>query len=151
MTSEKIIENIIDINAPAISVWDALVNPEKTKQYMYGCAAESIWEVGSELLWRGSYEGQDTIFVIGHVIAYDPPHKLVYTTFDPNSPIDDIPENYLTVTYLLEEGNGKTTLTVTQGDYAKVADGERRYNESLNHGEGWNPILKEIKRIVEEG
>ena len=44
---------------------------------------------------------------------------------------------------------GKTTLSVAQGDYSKVADGERRYQASYNGGEGWKPILVEIKKLVE--
>ena len=61
----------------------------------------------------------------------------------------DVPENYLTVTYKLEKENEHTRLTVTQGDYSKVADGARRYQETYNGGEGWNPILVEIKKIAE--
>lgn len=147
---ELIVKNVIEVNAPASQVWDALVNPEKTKVYMFGCEACSAWKVSDELLWKGSYEGKEMIFVKGHIKHIDINRKLVYTTFDPNSTIDDKPENYLDVTYLLDETNGKTTLTVTQGDYNKVADGERRYIESSNNGEGWNPILVEIKKLVEE-
>jgi hypothetical protein len=69
--------------------------------------------------------------------------------FDPNSTILDIPENYLTVTYQLLRKNNQTILTVTQGDYNKVAEGERRYQESWNDGQGWSPILEEIKTICE--
>ena len=29
------------------------------------------------------------------------------------------------------------------------ADGEKRYKEAFNNGEGWNPILVEIKKLVE--
>jgi len=63
--------------------------------------------------------------------------------------MEDKPENYLTVTYKLSVENGQTVLTVTQGDYSKVADGEKRYKESYNNGEGWNPILVEIKKLAE--
>lgn len=42
-----------------------------------------------------------------------------------------------------------TQLNITQGDYHKVAEGERRYQESWNDGQGWNPILEEIKKICE--
>ncbi|MBA3971533.1 MAG: SRPBCC domain-containing protein, partial [Bacteroidetes bacterium] len=66
-----------------------------------------------------------------------------------NTSIPDLPENYLTVTYDLTAENGQTILTVTQGDYNKVADGEKRYLESYNNGEGWNPILVEIKKMLE--
>jgi len=37
----------ITINAPAAKVWDALINPELIKQYLFGTEAISDWEVGS--------------------------------------------------------------------------------------------------------
>jgi uncharacterized protein YndB with AHSA1/START domain len=149
MSASLIIENHIIIDAPATRVWDALTNPEQTKKYMFGCETVSDWKPGSSLLWRGYYEGQEMVFVKGNIIEIDPCRFLSYTTIDPNSAIADIPENYLTVTYTLKEENGHTIFTVTQGDYSKVADGEKRYNEAYNNGEGWNPILIEIKKLVE--
>ena len=147
---EKNVVSIITINAPAASVWDALVNPEQTKKYMFGCETVSDWKPGSPLLWRMNYEGKELIAVKGEVIAIEPGKRLVYTTIDPNNPaMADVPENYLTVTYELSTQNGQTTLTVTQGDYNKVADGERRYAEAYNNGEGWNPILAQIKALLE--
>jgi uncharacterized protein YndB with AHSA1/START domain len=149
MNAPLIIENEIEIKATADKVWDALVNPEKTKQYMFGCETVSEWKPGSELLWRGSYEGKEMVFVKGQVLTIQPGKHLKYTTIDPNSTIDDVPDNYLWVTYDLIAGNGKTTLTVRQGDYSKVAEGDRRYKEAYNGGEGWNPILVQIKELVE--
>ena len=145
----QFIKNSITINAPASKVWNALVNPEQTKKYMFGCEAISEWRVGSSLLWKGQHEGKEMVFVKGSVADIQPERFLAYTVIDPNSTIEDIPENYLTVTYELKSDNGKTTLTVTQGDYSTVADGERRFKESSNNGEGWNPILVEIKKLVE--
>jgi uncharacterized protein YndB with AHSA1/START domain len=150
MKNGLFIKNSIAIDAPMGRVWNALVNPEETKKYMFGCEALSDWKAGSPLIWKGSYEGQEMIFVKGNIIDIQPEKILAYTVIDPNAPIPDIPENYLTVTYTLRFENGQTILSVTQGDYAKVADGERRYNDSYNNGEGWNPILKEIKKLAEE-
>ena len=149
MSNSLFIKNEILINAPADAVWDALVNPEKTKQYMFGCETVSDWKKGSTLLWKGHYQGKEVIFVKGHIVDIEPEEKLVYTVIDPNSDIADIPENYLTVTYRLLPYGEHTLLAVTQGDYAKVAEGERRYKESYNGGEGWNPILEGIKKLVE--
>ncbi len=143
------IENSIAIAAPAACVWDALTKPEQTKKYMFGCETVSDWQVGSPLLWQGEWEGAEVVFVKGTVVAIEPEQRLGYTAFDPNSTMEDIPENYLTVTYTLSETEGQTHLTVTQGDYATVAEGERRYAESYNGGEGWNPILVDIKKLVE--
>ena len=144
-----VIKNSITIEAPASKVWNALVNPEQTKKYMFGCEAVSEWRTGSPLLWKGQHEGKEMVFVKGNVVDIKPERFLAYTVFDPLSTIEDIPENYLTVTYELKSENGTTTLNVTQGDYAAVADGERRFKDSSNNGEGWNPILVQIKKLVE--
>ena len=143
------VTSTILINAPIATVWDALTNPEQTKKYMFGCETVSEWTVGSPLLWQGVWEGKEMVFVKGTIIGIEPRTHLVYTTFDPNSTLDDIPENYVTVTYDLSKENGQTRLVITQGDFATVADGERRYTETYNGGEGWNPILVEIKKLVE--
>ncbi len=150
MHKPLIITNIIEINASALQVWDALVNPAKTKQYMFGCETVSDWKKGSPLLWKGEAEGKEIVYVKGVIVDIQPEKFLAYTTIDPHSNIDDTAENYLTVTYSLKEQNGITTFTVTQGDYAKVAEGDRRYKESYNNGEGWTPILIQIKNLVEQ-
>ena len=151
MDKQLIVKNSIAINAPASKVWDALTNPEQTKKYMFGCETISDWKPGSPLLWRGEYEGTEMVFVKGNIVSIEPGKFLAYTTIDPNSTtVEDIPENYLTVTYDLREQDGQTTLNVTQGDYSKVADGEKRYQDTYNNGEGWNPILIQIKKLVEE-
>lgn len=147
---QLIVRSVIKIDASAAQVWDALVNPEKTKIYMFGCETVSDWEVGSSLLWKGSYEGKEMVFVKGNILQIEPEKLLIYTTIDPNSTIDDVSENYLNVKYTLSETNGQTILTVEQGDYNTVAEGARRYQEAYNNGEGWNPILVEIKKLVEE-
>lgn len=146
---KRFVTNTISIQATAATVWDVLTNPVQTKKYMFGCETVSDWKKGSTLLWQGTYEGKDMVFVKGEIKAIEPEKFLAYTTIDPHSTIDDVSENYLVVTYELTEENGHTLLTVTQGDYNTVADGERRYKEAWNNGEGWNPILAEIKKIAE--
>lgn len=116
---------------------------------MFGCEAISDWKKGSTLLWTMEYEGRELIAVKGNIVDIQPGKFLAYSTIDPNGLIEDVPENYLTVTYELTSENGQTILTVTQGDYSKVAEGERRYQEAYNSGEGWNPILIEIKKVAE--
>jgi uncharacterized protein YndB with AHSA1/START domain len=149
MEKELIVKNSISIKAPASKVWNALTNPEQTKKYMFGCETVSDWKTGSPLLWRMEHEGKELIAVKGNIVSIKPGRFLAYTTIDPNSTIEDIPKNYLTVSYDLSSENEQTVLTVTQGNYATVAEGERRYKEAYNNGEGWNPILAEIKKLVE--
>ena len=69
----KFITNEITINAPATEVWDALVNPAKTKVYMFGCEALSDWAEGSPLIWQMDYEGKPFIAVkdrISQILKY---------------------------------------------------------------------------------
>ena len=148
MSQPLIVKSEIKIKAPATTVWDALVNPEQTKKYMFGCETVSDWKKGSSLLWKGVFDGVELVAVKGDIVEIIPGKHLAYTTIDPNSGIEDIPENYLTVTYDVKEKNNETLLTVTQGDYSKVGDGDKRYEETVAGG-GWMPILVEIKKMVE--
>ncbi|MCB0492583.1 MAG: SRPBCC domain-containing protein [Cyclobacteriaceae bacterium] len=145
------VENTITIDAPIGRVWDALVNPEKTMQYMFGCKALSDWKVGDAVIWKMMHEGKEIIPVSGYVLAIDPMHLLSYSVIDPNSGMEIVPENHLRVTYQLAEQNNQTTLIVTQDGFEDAADGQKRYQDVYNNGDGWNPILVMIKKLVEEG
>jgi uncharacterized protein YndB with AHSA1/START domain len=147
MATSLVVENEIFINAPLGTVWELLVDPEKTKLYMYGCEVICDWIIGEPILWKGATD--DVIYVKGDLVALDPGKSLVYTVIDPNGNYPDIPENYLTVHYkLTTEGEG-TRFKVTQGDYAKVEDGEKRYKDSMD-AYGWQSVLEKIKEIAEE-
>ena len=144
-----IVKSTITIDAPASKVWDALTNPAQTKKYMFGCEALSDWKPGSPLIWRGSFNGVEMIAVKGHIVTIDPGKTLIYTAIDPNNPsIPDTPDNYLTVTYHLTEKNGQTVLDVSQGDYSTVAEGQSRYEHTVQGG-GWDPLLIQIKELLE--
>jgi uncharacterized protein YndB with AHSA1/START domain len=149
MNNKLIVKNTITINAPISTVWDALINPEKTKIYMFGCETVSDWKVGSPLLWRMTYEGKELIPVKGIVLNIQPNRLLKYTVIDPSASYPDIPENHLNVTYELTEQGGQTNLTVSQDGFETAADGEKRYKDVFNNGDGWNPILVEIKKVAE--
>lgn len=150
MENPLVVTSSILINAPVSKVWDALVNPEKTKIYMFGCETVSDWKVGSDLLWRGKHEGKEMVFVKGKIVQIEANHLLKYTVIDPFASYPDIPENYLNVTYRLQEFDSQTELIVLQDGFETAAEGEKRYIDTYNNGEGWNPILIEIKKVAEE-
>jgi uncharacterized protein YndB with AHSA1/START domain len=145
-----VVKNVVEINAPAEKVWDTLLNPAKTKQYMFGCETVSDWKVGSPLLWEMIHEGKKMIPVKGIILESKPYSLFKYTVIDSFASYADIPENHLNVTYRLAEQNGKTTLTVLQDGFETAAEGENRYKDVYNKGDGWNPILDQIKKIAEE-
>ena len=148
---ELIVKNSVTINADAAKVWNVLTDPEQTKKYMFGCETVSDWKKGSALLWRGEYEGKQMVFVKGFILAIEPPLYLKYSVTDPNAEWEDIPENYLNVTYTLSAENNGTLLTVKQDGFENAAQGEKRYQDVYNNGQGWQPMLVEIKKVAEEG
>lgn len=147
---KKIVKNTISINASISKVWDVLVKPEYTKQYMFGCETVSDWKQGSPLLWRGNYEGKEMVFVSGYVLEIRPHTYLKYNVIDPNASYPHTPENHLNVTYELKEENGATTLVVSQDGFEGAAEGEKRYQEVYNKGEGWAPVLELIRQVAEK-
>lgn len=144
MPSEKLYEQQLLIEASPADVFDALTNPLKTRLYMYNCEPVCDWEVASPLLWKGALD--DVVYVKGHLLVYEPDKELTYTVFDPNSTIEDIPENYLTTQIILEEVEGATLVKVSQGDFEKVANGQERFKHADG---GWNMVLNGLKELVE--
>ncbi|MEL6671871.1 MAG: SRPBCC domain-containing protein [Bacteroidota bacterium] len=127
-------------------LWELLTHPRFTKQYMFGCEILSDWQVGSSVLWeREDEEGNTIIQVKGEVLTITPGQQLTYTLFDPNMGLEDIPENYLQVSYAISEGPEGAQLDLSQGDYSVVADGEKRYQDSLG---GWDMVLSAVQDIA---
>jgi uncharacterized protein YndB with AHSA1/START domain len=132
----------IDINAEAFKVWDALINPEKIKVYLFGTETISEWKVGSPIIFQGEFQGikyQDK-----GTIKDIKPHKLLqYDYWSGFSGLEDKPENYSLVTYKLESANNKTTLILTQTGFAN----DQAHQHSLN---AWTQVLEKIKELTEK-
>jgi uncharacterized protein YndB with AHSA1/START domain len=151
MNDSLVATGTVTIAAPPAKIWEYLVDEVHTRKYMFGCAPITDWKPGSPLLWQGVWEGKEAVFVKGLVVQFEPCQVLAFTTIDPNNPATpDIPENHTTVTYRLEAVGDGTALHVTQGDFATVAEGEKRYNE-VSAGGGWQTLLETIKELVETG
>jgi uncharacterized protein YndB with AHSA1/START domain len=145
--SKLIVEDTIEIHAPASRVWTILTDSAFIQQYMFGCVVETNWKPGSPLLWKGAADGH--LYVKGDVVAIDPPHRLEYTVLGADMKIDDIPENYLTIIYELKQNNESSTqLHVSMGDFNAVGNGKARYDETVAGG-GWALMLEKIKQLAE--
>ena len=113
----------IDIDAPATRVWAALTEPDQIAAYMFGSRVETDWEVGHPITWNGEWEGkpyQDK----GQVLAYDEPERLSVTHFSPLTGQDDVPENYHTLVYELDENDGVTTVSLSQDNNGSEEEAE---------------------------
>lgn len=143
MSSELYYRNAIQLKASPAEVWNALVDPEKTAQYMFGCNVISDWQIGNSVVWRGAADQVD--YVVGTLTIFKPGSELAFTVFDPNGKYHDTPENYLTTHYILEANDNGTLLRVSQGDYSKVDQGEERFK----HNASWDQVLQDLKSVVE--
>jgi uncharacterized protein YndB with AHSA1/START domain len=129
------------LNAPITRVWEALTKPELVKQWQYGTDLSTDWQPGSALTFRNAWEG--TIYEQkGTILEIDPPRLVRYTLFAPQPGLEDKPENYFTMTYSLEEANGRTTLMITQDD-------PREQVPQPQADETENSVLNSLKKLVE--
>ena len=83
----------------------------------------------------------------GNIVNIKHGKYLQYTTIDPNAGYEDVPSNYLTVTIELSQEGKQTVLSDSQGDFAGVTNGEKRYNDSVG---SWDYALKGLKELVEK-
>ena len=43
----------ISLDATSSKVWEALTNPKRIKQYMFGTDVTSDWKEGNPITWKG--------------------------------------------------------------------------------------------------
>ena len=130
------------INAPAAQVWDAFVNPDTIKQYMFGAQATSDWKEGSPISWKGEYEGKKYEDK-GVIQKLQPDQLLQYTHYSPLTGKPDTPENYHTVTIELAAQHDGTHVTLSQDNNPD--------EESRQHtAKFWQDMLDRVKEIVEK-
>jgi len=142
-----IVEEVF-FNANPKEVWDLLVNPEMTKQYMFGCEVISNWEIGSQVLWNGKTEnGEEITYVKGEIIEYKQGQIVTSSMFDPNMGIPDIPKNYINLTYEVIPLETGCKLIITQGDFQNADNAAKRFEESK---QGWKIVIPAMKKILNE-
>lgn len=131
----------ISINATQSKVWDTLTKPELVKLWQYGSDLLTDWKIGGEIRFRTEWQG--TIFEQwGQVLDFKPTKLLKYNLFAPRPGLEDIPENYFVMSYLLTTGSVHTKLEIIQEDNRPNAVQEAPQGDE-------NPILQSLKKIAE--
>jgi uncharacterized protein YndB with AHSA1/START domain len=142
-----IVRQSITIDAPADRVWTVLTNRNQgwvREFFPQGGELVSEWTLGSAVEWRTLVD-QKTV-VSGNVTAVEPHCLLRFTVFDvsmPKPPISDEDG----IAFILTPHDGQTELTVTQGDFSKMDDGEKYYRATVDI---WERALPQIKRLAEQ-
>jgi uncharacterized protein YndB with AHSA1/START domain len=129
------------IEAPRENVWDALTNPELVKLWQYGSVLTTDWKVGGAIRFRSEWEGQ-VFEQWGTVLDVEPNVRLRYNLFAPRPDLEDRPENYFEMRYVLTELGGATQLEIFQVDNRPGAVQENPQGEE-------NPALKSLKELIE--
>lgn len=106
------IKRSLSLSATKDNVWQALTDPDFTRQYMFNCDVITDWQEGSTVLWIGTYAGYEA-FQKGLVMKCIPCKELKYSLFDPYYECEDELGNYVHVCYKLEEVDDKTKLVAT--------------------------------------
>jgi len=148
VTKEEMMANVVataetDIKATPAKVWTALTDRDQIKEYMFGSDIETDWRQGSPIVWRGEYQGkryEDK----GEIVEIRPGKRLRMTHFSPLSGQDDVPENYHTLTYELEDRGGTTHVSLSQDNNASEEEAEHSRRN-------WETVLTGLKELVESG
>jgi len=143
-----VVDQSIEIKAPATKVWDVLTKPQFTKQwakYFGGFKGnlESDWKLGSPVLWK---ENDGKVVVEGSVSAVYPGKMLRFTVFDSQMDRPMVSDTD-GITYTLVGNNGSTLLFVRQGDFGGMENGEAYYDATIDT---WKKVLPKVKELAEK-
>lgn len=131
------------VNAPAEKVWEALTRPELISKYLFGTQTETTWKVGDPIRFHGEYNGvkyEDK----GTILEFEPGKKLKYSYWSSMSGMDDKPENYMNVGFILTPvAENQTRLDLLQEN---IRDEKTRDHSQQN----WTMVLNQLKQVVEE-
>jgi len=129
------------LNAPIEKVWNTLTQPELVKQWQYGSDLITNWKTGSEIRFRNEWEGQ-VFEQWGTILEVIPNQKVKYSLFFPRPELEDKPENYFIMSYVLSEENNKVKLEIIQEDNRPGAVQEEPKGEE-------SPIIQILKNVIE--
>ena len=133
----------IEINTEPNVVWDVLTNPEKIKIFLFRTETVTDWKIGSSIIFQGEYNGQkykDKGIVLENVKN----ETLKYSYWSGFSELEDKPENYSIITYIIERlGKNKVKFTWTQEGFSSKKG--QQHTENSLYG-----MLEQIKKIAEQ-
>src|ERR1044071_10130087 len=127
----------VTIHASLAKVWEALINPEMIKRYMFGATVVSDWKEGSPITWKGEWKGK-AFEDKGRIVEVRRGERLRYTHYSPLTGAPDAPESYHNVTVSLSARNGDVRVELLQDNN----DTEKASDESQRN---WGMMLEGLK------
>ncbi len=127
------------INAAPQQCWDAITNPEFSRQYWGGHANISDWTEGATWQHEDTNDG-NAVRVTGKVLECNPPHRLVISWFSPRNEAD-----ISKVSFEITPLQGVVRLDVIHHDF--IADSTM----ARGVANGWPLVLSSLKSYLETG
>ncbi len=140
----------IVINTSLDRLWDVLTNPSEIKKYLYGSNLETDWKVGSPMYFRRSRLhpnaplSEKLIVDKGKVLRFERGRILQFSFYSSMEGYEDIPKNYSTITYTIEELGLKKYRLIFLREYIPIE------YERKNHQEHLPAVLEELKAVAEK-
>jgi uncharacterized protein YndB with AHSA1/START domain len=141
MTTDLTTSTSVTLEAPIEEVWAAITTPERIKEWFFGVETRSDWRPGSELVHTGEWQGRPYADK-GTILRIEPPRLLEHTHWSDVSGLPDAPENYEVVTWMLDEADGGTRLTVAERNLA--SEEAKALSE-----QSWRMVLDRLKELLE--
>ncbi|MFT2817682.1 SRPBCC domain-containing protein [Leifsonia sp. A12D58] len=141
MKDNYVATSTITIDATPERIWSVITDPIAAKEFMFGTDLVTDWAVGGPIRWRGVWKGKEYEDK-GEILEIEPGRKLVTTHFSPLTGEADVPENYHTLTWTLEEVGDTSRLTLAQDNNGSP--------EAAAHSQGmWDSLVHSVKAIAE--
>ncbi|MDB6052992.1 MAG: ArsR family transcriptional regulator [Verrucomicrobiales bacterium] len=139
MTKPELIYTTYIQTTPA-KLWEAITNPEFTRQYWAGHDNVSDdWKPGSK--WSHiSNDSERSVYVVGKVVESVPPKRLVLTWAEPGNEAD-----VSRVTFEIEPLEDVVRLNVIHGEFKPGSDMINKVSG------GWPRVLSSLKSFLETG
>jgi uncharacterized protein YndB with AHSA1/START domain len=123
-------------------LWNALLDPELTKDYWARHANRSDWKPGSP--WRHEdYDDASQVRIVGTVLESVPPRRLVLTWASPENAGDPVKTSR--VTFDVEPYRDAVRLTVIHDELEPESEMLRGISA------GWPAVLSSLKSMLETG
>lgn len=131
----------VAIAAGRDKVWEALLNPQTIKEYMFGTHVVTNWRQGSPIVWKGEWQGKP-YGDKGRILKIKALQTLEYAHFSPMSGLADSPENYHTVTIELAAEGDHTRISLSQDNNA--TEKARQHSEK-----NWEMMVTSLENVLE--
>jgi uncharacterized protein YndB with AHSA1/START domain len=137
------------------AIWDAIITPEWTERYGYGCRVEYELKAGGAFRAFANEpmkgHGAPDVIIVGEVVEAEPPHRLVQTWHPIWEPSIAAEASTRLTWEIREEKGGVCRLTLTHDVADAPLTGQMVAGEVPDTGGGWSYMLSDMKTLLETG